>query len=168
VGGVCAVITVVISILQVGGQITIPFITNADAQLDIDLEPTFGDDAATTSFSDDPLIYPMASGGPIDVSYLGSGCVGFAAQAPDFRFQWTGNGGLLRFLFVAGGDSGLVINAPDGSWHCNDDSYDTLNPTVDFPAGPSGRYDIWVTSYRSNDVIDGTLNITEFDYETPE
>jgi predicted Ser/Thr protein kinase len=144
----------------------------AGSEFDLSLAPTFGTESASSGFAPDPKTIPITSGGPIDASYLdASGCRGYGAQAPDFRLQWDGEGGLLRFFFLPdedGADTGLAVNAPDASWHCNDDSYGALNPTVEFTSASSGQYDIWVTTFGSPDeFIDGTLHITELSSVTP-
>jgi predicted Ser/Thr protein kinase len=135
------------------------------------LDPSFGEESLSSGFTPDPATFEMRSGGSIDASYLNvSGCRGYGAEAPDFRLRWEGEGGLLRFFFLPdeAGDTGLVINAPDGSWNCNDDSFGTLNPTVEFASSRPGQYDIWVTTYASpGQFIPGTLNITELSSVTP-
>lgn len=135
-------------------------------ELDYSLDPTFGAIALETGFTPDPASVAVVSGGPVDVTSLGGGCVGFAAEAPDVRLNWDGFG-FLRFLFVSdeeGADASLVISGPDGQWYCGDDSFDTLNPTVDFDDAQSGQYDIWIGSYNAEDFISGVLYITELEY----
>ena len=63
------------------------------------------------------------------------------------------------------GDTTLLINDGAGNWHCNDDSApgSNLNPLVDLANAPAGQYDVWIGSYRSDEQIGGTLNITELD-----
>jgi serine/threonine protein kinase len=143
----------------------------SDSEFNFRLAPTFGTESASSGFSPDPMTVPVSSGGPVDASYLDSGCRGYGAQAPDFRLQWGSEGGLLRFFFVPDGDgedTGLVVNVPNGSWHCNDDSYGTLNPTVEFTSAATGQYDVWVTTYGSpGEFLPGTLHITELSSVTP-
>jgi hypothetical protein len=135
------------------------------AGLDFSLDPNYGSRALTAGFTPDPQSVSVTSGGEVDVfSALGSGCGGYATSAPDFRVMYTsGSFSLLRFYFVAsgGGDTTLIVNAPDAHWYCNDDSFSTLNPTVDFQNPSSGTYDIWVGSYASGQFVSGTLYITE-------
>jgi hypothetical protein len=139
---------------------------------DVTLDPTFGEETISSGFTPDPMTVDVTSGGSIDAAYLDAiGCRGYGARAPDFRLRWEGSGGLLRFFFVpdeTGRDTGMVVNAPDGSWNCNDDSYATLNPTVDFAESREGQYDIWVTTYGTpGEFIPGTLSVTELSSQTP-
>jgi hypothetical protein len=140
-------------------------------QLDFTLTPNYEDFALTSGFLPDPDQHVAESGGPIDVSYLGGGCLGYATAAPDFRLNYTAASSSLRFYFVAdtpGDDTTLVINDPSGNWYCGDDSYGTVNPTVDFNgAAPGGIYDIWIASYDAGTYHAGTLNITELDSNHP-
>jgi hypothetical protein len=139
-----------------------------NATLNFSLPPNYGSVSLTSGFSPDPYTVGMSSGGSVDVSYLGGGCIGFATSAPDFRLQYTsGSFSLIRIYFVGSGDTTLIINDPGGGWHCVDDSFGTLNPTVDFSNPASGQYDIWVGSYSSGTSVGGTLSITELDSNHP-
>ncbi len=60
-----------------------------------------------------------------------------------------------------------IINAPDGSWHCNDDAPGTIDPQFDFQDPASGLYDVWIGSYQSGAEIDGTLYVTELESNGP-
>jgi hypothetical protein len=104
----------------------------------------------------------MTSGGDVNVSYLGGGCSGFATTAPDFRINFGGGGSsLLRLYFVgSGGDSTMIINDPYGNFYCVDDSFGTVNPTIDFNNPAGGSYDVWVGSYASGTLVSGTFYIT--------
>jgi hypothetical protein len=140
-------------------------------QLDYTLDPNYEEIDLASGFLPDPDQHTATSGGAVDVSYLGGGCVGFATPAPDFRLNYTAASSSLRFYFVAdnaGDDTTLIINDPSGNWYCGDDSYGTADPTVDFTgAAPSGTYDIWIGSYDAGTYHDGTLNITELDSNHP-
>ena len=116
----------------------------------------------TSGFVPDPFTQSITSGGQVDVSYLGGGCSGFATSAPDFSVNYTsGAFPTLRFYFIGSGDTTMIINAPNASYFCDDDSFGTLNPTIDFNSPSSGRYDIWIGSYQSGTFISGTLYVTE-------
>ena len=128
----------------------------------------FGTHSLRAGFMPDPKVIRVTSGGNLNVSTMGygAGCRGFATSTPDAIVNYNG-AGFLRFFVRASGDTTLVINAADGSWHCNDDSHGGLNPTVDFSNAPSGQYDVWIGSYEAGTNVRGTLNITELRSEHP-
>lgn len=143
-----------------------------NGELDYSLEPTFGQTTLRAGFTPDPFGVAMVSGGSVDVSYI-SGCRGHAAQAPDFRIQWSGDSNLLRFFFApddnATGsvDTTMIINDPRARWSCDDDSFSTLQPTVDFEDPLEGQYDIWVGSFSEGNFVSGCLYITELTGNEP-
>jgi hypothetical protein len=55
----------------------------------------------------------------------------------------------------------MVVNDPYGNFYCVDDSFGTVNPTIDFNNPAGGTYDVWIDSYAANTTISGTLYITE-------
>jgi hypothetical protein len=138
----------------------------AASGLNYGLSPNFGDIALTTGFTPDPYAVGITSGGNVDVSYLG--CVGFATSGPDLRLHYSGGSfPLLRIYFIGNGDTTLIVNDASGGWQCADDSFGTLNPTIDFYSPASGQYDIWVGSYGAGSFVSGTLYITELDSNHP-
>ena len=138
-------------------------------ELDYTLASNFGSTDLTSGFTPDPFSVEMVSGGPVDVSYLGAACRGYATAASDYDVTYTAGGqDLLRFYFIADTeDTTLVVNAPDGSWHCNDDAPGTIDPMIDFADPESGRYDIWVGSYEEGTENSGTLYVTELEGNSP-
>ncbi|HEX2765473.1 MAG TPA: hypothetical protein VHR55_02360 [Candidatus Limnocylindria bacterium] len=144
----------------------------AGTELDWRLEPNFGSVELAAGFTPDPHEVPILSGGPIDATYLGAPCTGWATAAPDFDVRYeAGSMTLLRFYFVAdeaGEDATLIINAPDGSWHCNDDSaVGVFDPMVDFTTPQGGLYDVWVGTYEDGSAVTGTLYVTELSANRP-
>lgn len=144
-----------------------------DSRLDWTLDPHFGTVNLREGFMPDPHRVNVTAGGSNSVWALdlGEGCTGYAATAPDYRLHWDGNTGLLQIFFEAANDNEdttLIINAPDGSWHCNDDAHsNTLNPLVRFSNPASGQYDIWVGTYHPGESISGELRITELSSLSP-
>ncbi|MGD1991951.1 MAG: hypothetical protein PVI59_02050 [Anaerolineae bacterium] len=141
-------------------------------ELDYTLEPNAGSVDLRAGFTPDPHEVEMLSGGDVDVSAAGIGveCTGYATSAPDLRLNWSGSSEALRILFLVnaeGDDATLIINAPDGSWHCNDD-YAGFDPAVEIDEPVEGQYDIWVGSYSSEGFVGGTLYITERQLSTSE
>jgi hypothetical protein len=131
-------------------------------ELNFSLPPVFGSTALTSGFVPDPFSVGLTAGGPVSVSYLGGGCSGFTTSAPSFSVNYTsGAFPTLRFYFIGSGDTTLIINSPSGSFFCVDDSFGTLNPTLDFNSPASGRYDVWVATFAQGASIGGTLFVTE-------
>lgn len=143
----------------------------ASGVLDWSLTPNYGGTQLAAGFLPDPFKIDLLSGGNVNVfaAGVGDGCVGFATAQPDYRLIWSGQSQGIRFVFVGedGGDTALIVNDSTGAWHCNDDSYETLNPTVTLLDPPEGQYDIWVASYSEGQYIEGALYITERDSVTP-
>ncbi len=136
--------------------------TGPPATLNFSLPPVFGSTALTSGFVPDPFTAGVTGGGPVNVAYLGGGCTGFTSSAPTFSVNYTsGAFPTLRFYFIGGADSTMVINSPGGSYFCVDDSFGTLHPTIDFNSPPSGRYDVWIGSFASGGSVGGTLFVTE-------
>ncbi len=144
-----------------------------DQTIDWNLTPHFGVKSLSAGFLPDPYSVLISAGGTINIreSNLGRDCIGYVAEAPDFRLQWSGNSSRLIFSFVANipsDDTTLIINSPNGSWHCNDDAHsNTLNPQVIFHNPSQGQYDIWVGTYHNVDLIRGKLLISEIDDNIP-
>jgi S1-C subfamily serine protease len=147
---------------------TSPVLT--DGRLDVSEAPTFGTVSLAAGFTPDPHTVEMLSGGEVEANYLGGGCTGYAAVAPDYRLNWSGDSDELRVFYAAadGSDTTLLINLPDGEWVCDDDSDSGLDPLIEIQDPLEGQYDIWVASYSAGDFIDGTLHITELDLEPNE
>ncbi len=130
--------------------------------LNYNASPNYGTTTFTSGVGADPVSISAMSGGAVDVSYLGGSCSGFTTAAPDLRVNYSGNGSLLRLYFVgANGDATMVVNDPYGNFYCVDDSFGTVNPTIDFNNPGGGAYDIWIGSYASNTSVSGTIYITE-------
>jgi hypothetical protein len=129
----------------------------------IGLEPTFGAVQLTAGFLPDPHVVDVVAGGPIDAAAAGlaEGCNGFIAEAPDFRLDYATAPNIPLHIFVtAEVDTTLVINQPDGTWVCNDDT-NGLNPVVSFATPLAGVYDIYIGTYGGPTNPAGVLSISE-------
>jgi hypothetical protein len=138
--------------------------------LDYTLTSTYGSTNIGDNSTPDPYSIDIIAGGSVDVSSLALGpdCTGFAANAPDFRFDYIGSTSRLRVFFVAadGSDTTLIVNAADETWVCNNDDpvSGTTNPMIEFSNPQTGTYDVWVGTYGSSNFTSGALYITELDY----
>ncbi|MDX2162430.1 MAG: serine protease [bacterium] len=146
------------------------------SSLDYNLEANYGGIQLASGFEPEAHVVEVISGVAedmfVDVASLnlGQNCLGFATPQPDYKVQWSGRSEGLRFFFHndEGGDTALIVNLPDGSWLCSDDSFDTLNPTVDVLDPAEGQYDIWVASYNADENIPGYLVVTQDADITPQ
>lgn len=129
---------------------------------DYTLPPTFGEASLQAGFVPDPQSIEMTAGGPINAAQaIGGGCNGYIADAPDFRLFYSAGSTYDLTLFARStADTTLVVNAPDGSWHCNDDA-DGFDPAVGFDGPLSGQYDIWVGTYQAGQYPLAVLGATE-------
>ncbi len=142
-----------------------PYIANLPSTLNPDGNPRYGTIEVNAGFVPDPQTVHVTSGGPVDVSYLGNGCHGYASASPTFLVRWGGSTGRLRFYIEeTGGDAAdttMVVLAPDGTWYCNDDGAGYPNPLINIEPSPAGEYRIWVASYNEGTSVEGILHVTE-------
>jgi protease YdgD len=134
---------------------------------DWSLTPNHGTTTLVTGYLPDPEQVEVFAGGPERISMpdamTGGTCAGFVSDAPDFRVNYeAGTTYPLSFYAESLADLVLLVNAPDGSWHCNDD-HTGLDPAVTFETPLSGQYDIWVGTYSPTPggSPEATLSITE-------
>lgn len=137
------------------------------AAQDYNLPPTFGVVSITTGFVPDPNWIALLAGGPNRGQYTdvatGGACNGYFADAPDMRVHYeAGSTYPLAFYVDSREDTVLLVNTPDGAWHCNDDMV-ALNPAIEFASPLSGQYDIWVGTYAptNGEYPPATLGVTE-------
>ena len=131
------------------------------AAQDTSASPTYGEVTLRAGFTPDPYRQVIESGGGIDASTLSSSCRGFIASAPDYSVNYTAGSMPLYLSATADRDITMVVNGPDGSWYCDDDSGGDLNPLITFQAPQSGRYDIWVGTFGGTTNYPATVNVSE-------
>ncbi len=124
--------------------------------------PRYGSHALAPGFAPAPATHDALSGGDINVKSLnlGDNCLGYATSDPDFLVELTGDFRRITFLIASEEDSTLIINLPNGSWACNDDT-NGLNPALVFHNAPPGGYRIWIGSYAAETNDESVLYISE-------
>lgn len=133
---------------------------------DVGAPPNFGELELEESFLPDPRGVSVTSGGRVPVS-VGDCAYGYVSEAPDVDLYYTTSGTADLYLYAEGeGDTMLLVNAPDGSWWCDDDSLGRLDPALHFPGAASGLYNVWVGSY-TQEYLDATLHVSEMDPGLP-
>lgn len=140
------------------------FVIPASAQ-NVNGRPNFGQVNLRTGFTPDPRVISVVSGGQINASRVrGQGtCRGYISANPDARLVFTTDGDLPLIISVGSSDdTTLVVNTPDGRWLCDDDGGESgLNPSIRINRPRSGRYEIWVGSYRAGQNSRARLHISE-------
>lgn len=150
----------VLSISEVGG----PQTPTAEGGPDFTLDPAYGAVDLVAGFQPDPHTQAISAGGALDASQLGGSCVGWIAQAPDYRVNWTAGSGQLPLIFsvASDADTTLVINDAGGAWICDDDGgNEGMNPSISIQNAPTGQYDVWVGTYAQGELQDSTLHVSE-------
>ncbi|MCA9564176.1 MAG: hypothetical protein KC561_11840 [Myxococcales bacterium] len=138
----------------------------AGAAINVMGTPTYGTFTVNSGFTPDPQSYAVTAGGTAQASSVtaanGGPCnAGWIATTPDIRVNYTSGSFPLRFyVSTPATDTTLAVNAPDGSWYCNDDTVG-LHPVIDFPTPMSGQYDIFVGTFSQSDFPNVTLFVTE-------
>jgi hypothetical protein len=153
-------------ILAAGAAVLAVAASSAVAQ-NYNLNPTYGTAALNAGFTPDPYVVNVQSGGNIDASNLSSSCRGFIADAPDVRLNYGSGSYPLIISVNSSADTTLVVNAPDGTWYCDDDGGNRgLNPAIRFSSPQGGQYDIWIGTYGSATLQPAQLVISELDQNT--
>ena len=124
--------------------------------------PRYGRHALAPGFVPSPFTYEALSGGDIEVKSqsLGDNCLGYAASDPDFVVELTGDFSRITFLIASAGDTTLIINLPNGSWSCDDDT-NGLNPALVYYNALPGLYQIWIGSYAAETYDESVLYMSE-------
>lgn len=125
-------------------------------------EPRYGSHALAPGFAPTPFTINALSGGDMDVKSLklGDNCLGYAASDPDFLVELSGGFSRITFLSASHADTTLIMNLPNGSWACNDDT-NGLNPALVFHNAPPGPYRVWIGSYAPETYDESALTISE-------
>ena len=128
-------------------------------------QPAFGRVSLKADFQPDPHHVDVKAGGKDRVdTRLGEDCQGFIdASQPDFILDYEAGQFDLFVYATSSADTAIVLRAPDGKWHCNDDGANRgVDPTVQVRRPPSGRYAIWIGTIERGEA-DAELFLSESD-----
>ncbi|MFN7056765.1 peptidase S1 [Hyphomonas sp.] len=112
-------------------------------------------------FVPDPYALTLVAGGSEQAESTVEDCAGWVANAPDVRLVYTAGEYPLYFFTDSRADTTLLINDPEGNWHCDDDGSYDLNALISFEKPASGQYDIWVGTVGEDEYPRATLYISE-------
>jgi hypothetical protein len=154
-------------LLFVLSSFPVTFVATGLQAQDLGGEPLHGTVQLIGGFTPDPWITDIVPGGDTAVADLGAGCTGFIYEAqPDLRVEYTQAASTFGIFVNSSVDTTLVVNDPEGNWHCSDDAefLDNSNPGIAFNEPLGGVYDIWVGTYGDIGLDDvGKLVLTEWD-----
>jgi hypothetical protein len=122
-------------------------------------QSNFGTVTLAPNFTPDPHTVDGSSGGAIQAQTLAGQCSGWVSQIPDHILVASGNFPLMRVVVKSSQDTTLVVQRPDGSYVCDDDS-EGRNPII-AGAFPPGSYKVWVGSYREGQTSSYKIGFSE-------
>lgn len=130
---------------------------------DVRRNPAYGTHSLSAGFTPDPFVVNVEAGGNVNAERIGgAGCVGTIAEAPDVRINYRAGDYPLMFVATSRSDVTIVVNDPDGRWHCNDDYQGRgTDGAVLFRRPKSGQYDVWIGSYDRVPGQRARLEVTE-------
>ncbi len=123
---------------------------------------SFGQVRLTSGFAPDPHAVTVSAGGTIESTSANESCsAGYITARPQFSLRYRAGDLPLFISATSEEDSTLVVRTPNGEWLCDDDSGGSLNPLVSITDPRSGRYQIWVGRFGSQDLAPAVLQISE-------
>jgi len=133
------------------------------SQPDWRAEPRYGTQNLTTNFNPDPTTVEVEAGGDRSAAGIGPECAGWIDfSRPDVDLNYT-QGPQQYPLYISAvsqADTTIVVNDPQGRWHCNDD-LEGLNPGIVFQQPLYGNYNIWVGTWEAGPTQRATVRISE-------
>jgi hypothetical protein len=137
-------------------------LAGAAAAQDFNARPVHGEISLETNFKPDPRLVELRAGGDVPAAQVSPRCSGFISAAPSLRLNLKAGDLPLILAVTARADTVLVVNGPQGGWYCNDDgSGRGTGASIRFDKPESGRYEIWVGTYRSGPSQPAELRISE-------
>lgn len=144
------------------GSLSLACLVGPAAAQNPSAEPNYGEVRLQAGFTPDPRVVALRAGGDLPASRIRADCRGFVTDAPDLKLHYDAGSFPLIISVAAAADTTLVVNGPDGAWHCDDDGgVNGLNPSIRFDNPRGGRYDIWIGTYRAGATQDARLHISE-------
>lgn len=90
----------------------------------------------------------VRAGGALSADRLDYSCSGYISEAPSLVVDYRGNAD----LYLSAGsdeDTTMIVRAPDGSIHCDDDGAGSFNPGVHISDAQRGPYEVWLGTFQA-------------------
>ena len=108
-----------------------------------------------------PQEVPVDAGGDREATSIRNDCLGWIDfSRPDVDVNYESGQFPLYISAVSQADTTIVVNDPQGNWHCNDD-FEGLNPGIVFQRPLSGNYNIWVGTLSRGPTQRATVRVSE-------
>lgn len=136
--------------------------TGIAQEVDSDLPPNYGSFSVDADDVSTAREFKMIAGGSVPADIAASdACGGYVTSQPDFLIDWTPNAdGFLRMYALSGSDTTLVVQSPSGDFYCDDDSFNGMNPRIDFQESEAGEYAVWVGVFYSEERPGAAFGVT--------
>ena len=124
-------------------------------------EPRYRTLNLRADFQPDPQEVPVDAGGDREATSIRNDCLGWIDfSRPDVDVNYESGQFPLYISAVSQADTTIVVNDPQGNWHCNDD-FEGLNPGIVFRQPRSGNYNIWVGTFERGRPQNATVRVSE-------
>lgn len=121
--------------------------------------PSYGTFSLRSGFTPDPYTLKLTAGGPLRASSLSSDCSGYVSARPDIQISYSAGSYPLTISASSASPVTLVVNAPDGSWHCS--VAQGNGAAVQFTRPASGRYEVWVGTTVAGATAPAEIRVSE-------
>ena len=123
--------------------------------------PLYGEISLAPGFQPSPFTIQIVGGGRNrSADFLAEAACGFVSEAPDFTVTLGEDFREIMLALYSRADMTLLVNAPDGSWHCGADQFGAY-AGVRFSHPLAGHYDVWVGSADEGNYAASVFYATE-------
>ena len=143
-----------------------------DRRLDPGAAARHGTIALESGFTPDPRTLDITAGGARDalpgqgeIRVAAGYCTGFVTAEPALELDYTAGGFSLMISASGEEDLTLAVRAPDGTWHCDDDGSQGVDPGVAIDAPQSGVYAIYAGTFSDTGaMVPAALHVSEIGF----
>lgn len=114
----------------------------------------------TPGFTPTPQTSTGTAGGPFEASTRSPACRGWIGAVSNHTLNLSQPFTNLRLIVNAPRDTTLVVQLANGTYLCDDDTGEGMNPLVQ-AAFPAGLHRVFIGSYQANTQTSYTLAVTE-------
>lgn len=147
---IIALATVVSFIASQGASAQIFGRSGETGEVNPDAQPRFGTYDLALDELTSPYIIGVEAGGPLNARRSGfpQGCFGIMTAEPSVILRIDSPSQTLNVFTAGEGDTTMAVQAPDGTFRCDDDGAGRgMNAGLRLANAQSGNYKVWVGSF---------------------